>query len=446
LSKKIFIKTFGCQMNEYDSNRISDLVSTIGYKKTDIKKEADCFVLNTCHIREKSTEKVYHEIGRVKKDFKNLEKPLVIISGCVAQAESQEMLEREPYIDMVIGPQSYHKIGDLILNYQRKKQKINATEFDVIKKFDELEKVSNSQNKISAYLTIQEGCDKFCHFCVVPYTRGAEYSRPFNQIINEAHNLISNGAREIILLGQNVNAYSFSNSNKNYRLSSLIKELNNIRNLKRIRYTTSHPKDMTEDLINCYKDCEKLMPFLHLPVQSGSDKILKLMNRKHDKKYYLSIIKKLKDINKNINFSSDFIIGYPGETKKDYEDTIGLIEEVGFINSYSFIFSSRPGTPAAKKKPNQILESKDRLQKLQKILENFQIKNNKTHLDKNCEVLIENKLHKQEKYFGRTHFMTPVIFDSEGCKPGQLVNVKITSFNQNNLFGIHYQNRKEKAA
>jgi len=446
LSKKIFIKTFGCQMNEYDSNRISDLVSTIGYKKTDIKKEADCFVLNTCHIREKSTEKVYHEIGRVKKDFKNLEKPLVIISGCVAQAESQEMLEREPYIDMVIGPQSYHKIGDLILNYQRKKQKINATEFDVIKKFDELEKVSNSQNKISAYLTIQEGCDKFCHFCVVPYTRGAEYSRPFNQIINEAHNLISNGAREIILLGQNVNAYSFSNSNKNYRLSSLIKELNNIRNLKRIRYTTSHPKDMTEDLINCYKDCEKLMPFLHLPVQSGSDKILKLMNRKHDKKYYLSIIKKLKDINKNINFSSDFIIGYPGETKKDYEDTISLIEEVGFINSYSFIFSSRPGTPAAKKKPNQILESKDRLQKLQKILENFQIKNNKTHLDKNCEVLIENKLHKQEKYFGRTHFMTPVIFDSEGCKPGQLVNVKITSFNQNNLFGIHYQNRKEKAA
>jgi len=446
LSKKIFIKTFGCQMNEYDSNRISDLVSTIGYKKTDIKKEADCFVLNTCHIREKSTEKVYHEIGRVKKDFKNLEKPLVIISGCVAQAESQEMLEREPYIDMVIGPQSYHKIGDLILNYQRKKQKINATEFDVIKKFDELEKVSNSQNKISAYLTIQEGCDKFCHFCVVPYTRGAEYSRPFNQIINEAHNLISNGAREIILLGQNVNAYNFSNSNKNYRLSSLIKELNNIRNLKRIRYTTSHPKDMTEDLINCYKDCEKLMPFLHLPVQSGSDKILKLMNRKHDKKYYLSIIKKLKDINKNINFSSDFIIGYPGETKKDYEDTISLIEEVGFINSYSFIFSSRPGTPAAKKKPNQILESKDRLQKLQKILENFQIKNNKTHLDKNCEVLIENKLHKQEKYFGRTHFMTPVIFDSEGCKPGQLVNVKITSFNQNNLFGIHYQNRKEKAA
>ena len=433
-------------MNEYDSSRISDLVSTIGYKKTDIKKEADCFVLNTCHIREKSTEKVYHEIGRVKKDFKNLEKPLVIISGCVAQAESQEMLEREPYIDMVIGPQSYHKIGDLILNYQRKKQKINATEFDVIKKFDELEKVSNSQNKISAYLTIQEGCDKFCHFCVVPYTRGAEYSRPFNQIINEAHNLISNGAREIILLGQNVNAYNFSNSNKNYRLSFLIKELNNIRNLKRIRYTTSHPKDMTEDLINCYKDCEKLMPFLHLPAQSGSDKILKLMNRKHDKKYYLSIIKKLKDINKNINFSSDFIIGYPGETKKDYEDTISLIEEVGFINSYSFIFSSRPGTPAAKKKPNQILESKDRLQKLQKILENFQIKNNKTHLDKNCEVLIENKLHKQEKYFGRTHFMTPVIFDSEGCKPGQLVNVKITSFNQNNLFGIHYQNRKEKAA
>ena len=202
-------------MNEYDSNRIYDLVSTVGFSKTDIKNEADCFVLNTCHIREKATEKVYHEIGRIRKVFKNLKKPLVIVSGCVAQAESQEMLEREPYIDMVIGPQSYHKIGDLILKYQRKKEKINATEFDVVKKFDELEKISNSQNKISSYLTIQEGCDKFCHFCVVPYTRGPEYSRPFEQIINEAHNLVGNGVKEIILLGQNVNAYNFYYYQKN---------------------------------------------------------------------------------------------------------------------------------------------------------------------------------------------------------------------------------------
>jgi len=281
-------------MNEYDSNRIYDLTSPIDFKKTDIKKEADCFVLNTCHIRKKATEKVYDEIGRVKKDFRNLKKPLVIVSGCVAQAESEEMLKREPYIDMVIGPQSYHKISDLILNYQRTKKKFNETEFDVVRKFDELQKISNSQNKISSYLTIQEGCDKFCHFCVVPYTRGPEYSRPFKQIIDEAYKLVDDGAREIILLGQNVNAYNFSENNKNYRLSSLIRELNNIKNLKRIRYTTSHPKDMTEDLINCYKDCEKLMPFLHLPVQSGSDKILKMMNRKYDRKYYLSIIQKLK--------------------------------------------------------------------------------------------------------------------------------------------------------
>ena len=432
-------------MNEYDSNRIYDLTSAIDFKKTDIKKEADCFVLNTCHIREKATEKVYDEIGRVKKYFRNLKKPLLIVSGCVAQAESEEMLKREPYIDMVIGPQSYHKISDLILNYQRKKQKFNETEFDVVRKFDELQKISNSQNKISSYLTIQEGCDKFCHFCVVPYTRGPEYSRPFDQIITEAYTLVKNGAKEITLLGQNVNAYNFFDKNNNYKLSSLIYELNNIKNLKRIRFTTSHPKDMTNDLINCFKDCKKLMPFLHLPVQSGSDKILKLMNRKHDLNYYLSIIKKLEKINKDIKFSSDFIVGYPGETESDFEDTITLIKKIGFVNSYSFIFSPRPGTPAANKKLNDLTESKKRLQKLQSILESFQLEKNKKYRGKYCEVLVENKLDMQEKYFGRTKCMSPVIFESDSCKPGELVNVKIASINQNNLFGIH-QSNKEKAA
>ncbi len=432
-------------MNEYDSNRIYDLTSVIDFKKTDIKKEADCFVLNTCHIREKATEKVYDEIGRVKKDFRNLKKPLVIVSGCVAQAESEEMLKREPYIDMVIGPQSYHKISDLILNYQRKKQKFNETEFDVVRKFDELQKISNSQNKISSYLTIQEGCDKFCHFCVVPYTRGPEYSRPFDQIITEAYTLVKNGAKEITLLGQNVNAYNCFDKNNNYKLSSLIYELNNIKNLKRIRFTTSHPKDMTNDLINCFKDCKKLMPFLHLPVQSGSDKILKLMNRKHDLNYYLSIIKKLEKINKDIKFSSDFIVGYPGETESDFEDTITLIKKIGFVNSYSFIFSPRPGTPATNKKLNDLTESKKRLQKLQSILESFQLEKNKKYRGKYCEVLVENKLDMQEKYFGRTKCMSPVIFESDSCKPGELVNVKIASINQNNLFGIH-QSNKEKAA
>ena len=432
-------------MNEYDSNRIYDLISVIDFKKTDIKKEADCFVLNTCHIREKATEKVYDEIGRVKKYFRNLKKPLLIVSGCVAQAESEEMLKREPYIDMVIGPQSYHKISDLILNYQRKKQKFNETEFDVVRKFDELQKISNSQNKISSYLTIQEGCDKFCHFCVVPYTRGPEYSRPFDQIITEAYTLVKNGAKEITLLGQNVNAYNYFDKNKNYKLSSLIHELNNIKNLKRIRFTTSHPKDMTNDLINCFKDCKKLMPFLHLPVQSGSDKILKLMNRKHDLNYYLSIIKKLEKINKDIKFSSDFIVGYPGETESDFEDTITLIKKIGFVNSYSFIFSPRPGTPATNKKLNDLTESKKRLQKLQSILESFQLEKNKKYRGKYCEVLVENKLDMQEKYFGRTKYMSPVIFESGNCKPGELVNVKIASINQNNLFGIH-QSNKEKAA
>tara|TARA_Y100000590_G_scaffold42855_1_gene45629 strand:- start:2987 stop:4285 length:1299 start_codon:yes stop_codon:yes gene_type:complete len=432
-------------MNEYDSNRIYDLVSNIGFNKTNKKNEADCFVLNTCHIREKATEKVYHEIGRVKKNFNKLKKPLVIVSGCVAQAESQEMIKREPYIDIVIGPQSYHKIGDLILNYQRKKEKINETEFDVVKKFDELEKIYNSQNKISSYITIQEGCDKFCHFCVVPYTRGPEYSRPFKQIIDEVNSLVKNGAREIILLGQNVNAYNYSEKNKNYKLSSLINELNNIKDLKRIRFTTSHPRDMTDDLIDCFKNCEKLMPFLHLPVQSGSDKILKIMNRKHDKKYYLTVIDKLKKANKNIKFSSDFIIGYPGEKDTDFQDTVDLIKEVGFINSYSFIFSPRPGTPAATKKLNTPKENKKRLQELQKDLENIQLNNNKNYFEQYCEVLIENKLDDQDRYFGRTKYMTPVIFQSDNCKPGQLISVKITSFNKNNLFGFH-KNNKVKAA
>ena len=432
-------------MNEYDSNRIYDIVSKLGFKKTNIKTEANYFVLNTCHIREKATEKVYHEIGRLRKDFKNLKKPLVIISGCVAQAESKEMLQREPYIDMVIGPQSYHEIGNLILKYEIKKEKINATKFDVIKKFDYLQKIDNSENKVSSYLTIQEGCDKFCHFCVVPYTRGPEYSRPFKQIILEAKNLVNNGAKEIILLGQNVNAYNFLENNKNFTLSSLIKELNNVKNLERIRYMTSHPKDMTEDLIDCYKSCEKLMPILHLPIQSGSDKILKMMNRKHDKKYYMSIIEKLKNINEKIKVSSDFIIGYPGETEKDFNDTINLVEKVGFINSYSFIFSPRPGTPAAAKEANNILESKKRLKKFQDLLKNIQLSNHKSYLRQSCRVLVENKLEKEEKYFGRTETMTPVKFESDSCKPGELINVEISSFNENGLFGFHKTN-KVKAA
>jgi len=355
------------------------------------------------------------------------------------------MLNREPYIDMVIGPQSYHNISDLILNYQRKKEKVNSTEFDVVNKFDKLEKFSNNQNKVSSNLTIQEGCNKFCHFCVVPYTRGPEYSRPFDQIIKEAEYLVSRGTKEIVLLGQNVNAYNFSKNNINYRLSSLIKELNNIENLKRIRFTTSHPKDMTDDLISCYSSCEKLMPLLHLPVQSGSDKILKLMNRKHTIKHYLDIIKKLKNVSEHIKISSDFIIGYPEENEKDFLDTIDLVEKVGFINSYSFIFSPRPGTPASLKQLNDLKENKEKLEKFHKVLKNVQLENNKNYLEKNCEVLVENKLKNKAQYFGRTRYMTPVIFEASNCEIGELADVKVKSFNHNSLFG-HFKTNKAKAA
>ena len=432
-------------MNEYDSNRIIDLVKLIGYEKTNNQIEADCCVLNTCHIRNKATEKVYSEIGRVKKNFKNIKKPLVIVAGCVAQAESEEMLKRESYIDMVIGPQSYHEINDKILNYFRENKKINLTEFNVVKKFDELEKIKNSDSKISSFLTIQEGCDKFCNFCVVPYTRGPEYSRPFDQIIKEAKNLVENGSKEITLLGQNVNAYHFISDGKEYKLSNLLLELEKIKDLIRVKFTTSHPKDMTEDLIDCFKNCSKLMPFLHLPVQSGSNKILKLMNRKHDIKFYYSIIEKLKKINSNMEFSSDFIIGYPEENDKDFEKTMDLVKKIEFINSYSFIYSARPGTPAAKLQKINSDVTKNRLKIIQNQLFYLQLNKNKELEEKKIEVLVENKLKNQNSYFGRTKKMTPVIFESTLCNPGDMIQVEIISSNQNNLFGKHMEN-KFKAA
>ena len=421
-------------MNEYDSNRIYDLTSTIGFKKTDIKSEANCFVLNTCHIRKKAAEKVYDEVGRIKKSFRSLKKPLIIIAGCVAQAESEEMIKREPYIDIVIGPQSYHKITDLILSYERKNKKIIETEFDVVKKFDELEKVYNSENKVSSYLTIQEGCDKFCHFCVVPYTRGPEYSRPFKQIINEVEQLINNGVKEITLLGQNVNAYSYKENSKEYRISDLINYINTFNEIKRIRYTTSHPKDMIDDLIGAHKDIKKLMPILHLPVQTGSTKILKLMNRKHNIEEYYNIIEKLKKFVPNIKFSSDFIIGYPGETDKDFNDTLRLMKKVQFINSYSFVFSARPGTPAAKKNIVKDDISKQRLSNFQELSEKIKINYKKKLLDSSVEVLFENRID-ENSFFGRDKFFNSVIVKSNKNLNGKILNVKIKNFNTNTLFG-----------
>ena len=392
-------------MNEYDSNRILDLVKPIGYTVTDKPSDADCYVLNTCHIREKATDKVYHDIGRLKKEFRNKKKPMLLVTGCVAQAENQEMFNREKYIDGVVGPQSYHQIPDIIKKIEKTKIKINSTEFDVIEKFDTLNTIKNSNSKISSFLTIQEGCDKFCHFCVVPYTRGPEYSRSFNEVINEAKQLACNGSKEITLIGQNVNAYEYKEKLNTFCLSDLIFKLNDLKEIKRIRYTTSHPKDVTHDLIEAHQYCEKLMPVLHLPVQSGSSKILEAMNRKHDISDYYKIIEKLKKVKPEIRFSSDFIIGYPGETDDDFNKTLELIKRVEFINSYSFIYSSRPGTPASKLDDVPSEVAKNRLIELQDLLVKNNSKYKKKFLGKSIEVLFENKLKKQKKYFGRDKFL-----------------------------------------
>jgi tRNA-2-methylthio-N6-dimethylallyladenosine synthase len=444
--KKIFIKTFGCQMNEYDSNRIFDTVKKIGFEKTDKYEDANCYLLNTCHIRDKAKEKVYHEIGRVKKIFRSKKKPIVIVAGCVAQAENQEMLKREPYIDIVIGPQSYHKINDVIQKYTYSKKKEEETEFDTISKFNYLSKIKNKDSKVSSFLTIQEGCDKFCHFCVVPYTRGPEYSRPFDQIIDEAKDIVQSGAKEIILLGQNVNAYSYKDKNKEYKLSDLLLELENFNELERIRYTTSHPKDMTEDLINVYKKSNKLMPLVHLPVQSGSNKILKLMNRKHTVEEYLMIYEKLKKINSNIEFSSDFIIGYPEESDDDFKYTMELIEKIKFTNSYSFIFSPRPGTVAADLELIDKKKSKERLEIIQKKLFENQITKNKSLEGRILNVLVENRMKDGIKLFGRTEYMTSVIFEGSDKCIGKVVQIEIISSNQNSMFGKLKENYKQKVA
>ena len=440
--KKIFIKTFGCQMNEYDSNRIFDTVKKIGFEKTDVLEETDCYLLNTCHIRDKAKEKVYHDIGRIKKSFRSKKKPFVIIAGCVAQAENEEMLKREPYIDLVIGPQAYHKINSRIEEYFEKQKKLEETDFDAEAKFNYLNQIKNSSSKVSSFLTIQEGCDKFCHFCVVPYTRGPEYSRSFNEIIDEAKNLSFNGVKEITLLGQNVNAYNYDN----YKLSDLILEIEKIPEIKRIRYTTSHPRDMTDDLIEVYGISKKLMPLVHLPVQSGSDKVLKLMNRKHLISDYIKTYERLKKINSKIEFSSDFIIAYPGEEEKDFNETFELIKNIKFINSFSFIFSPRPGTAASNLKLIDKEISKERLEKVQKQLFEHQILMNKSLETKEIDVLVENKTEENNKFFGRSEYMTSVIFDGNDEDVGQVIKVKINNSNQNTLFGEKVRKSEQKVA
>ena len=419
-------------MNEYDTNRIYDIAKSINYKKTNELSKADCYVLNTCHIREKATDKVYHDIGRIKKNFKDKKKPIVIVTGCVAQAEGDILLEREKYIDAIIGPQSFHNLNQIIKNIEKKSLRENSTSFDVKEKFDTLNNFKNSDNSVSSFLTIQEGCDKFCKFCVVPYTRGAEFSRPTKELIEEAKDLAKNGAKEITLLGQNVNAYSHDQQ----KLSTLISRLPEIKDIKRIRYSTSHPKDFTKDLIEAHKsNNKKLMPLIHLPVQSGSNNILQEMNRKHTVQDYLEIIDKLKAVNPKVKFSSDFIIGYPGETENDFNDTLNLLNKIEFINCFSFIFSPRPGTPAGKLTEIDYNVSKKRLTIFQKTAEKIKLKYKKSLFNKTTLVLFENKTKIKNEFFGRDEYWNPVIVKTKQNLKGKLREVKITGGNQNTLYG-----------
>ena len=418
-------------MNEYDSNRILDLTKKINYNLTNKFNDTDCYILNTCHIREKATEKVYHDIGRLKKEFRNKKKPLVIIAGCVAQAEGDIILKKEKYIDAVVGPQSYHKINQIILNLEQDNSRLNHTEFEPIEKFDQLNLVKNNNSKVSSFVTIQEGCDKFCKFCVVPYTRGPEQSRSLIEITSEVKHLVKQGTKEIILLGQNVNAYSFGK----HRLSDLLYALDDIKDLKRIRYTTSHPKDFTEDLIESHARCKKLMPLLHLPVQSGSTKILKRMNRGHTLEEYLEIIEKLKKKNPNLRFSSDFIIAYPDETELDFNKTISLMEKVQFVNSFSFIFSPRPGTPAANLNQIDLKTAKNRLLRFQIVASRIKKDYRNKLVGSTQNVLFENDAQKENTFFGRDEYFNSVIVHSKDDLTGKIKKVKISSCNHNTLFG-----------
>ena len=430
-------------MNEYDSNRIYDLARKINYEKTDNFLESDCYVLNTCHIREKATDKVYHDVGRVKKYFRNKKKPIVIITGCVAQAEGEIILNKENYVDAVVGPQSYHKFNETLLRIEKKKEKINSTEFEVVDKFDKLNFVKNSDNNVSAFLTIQEGCDKFCKFCVVPYTRGPEFSRSFDDIIKETNQLADNGSKEIILLGQNVNAYSYNGK----RLSNLISEISKNNKVQRIRYTTSHPIDFSSDLIQEHKKNKKLMPLIHLPVQSGSNEILRKMNRKHSIEEYIDLVDELKKNNSLIKFSSDFIIGYPGETEKDFEETLNLLDKIKYINTYSFLYSSRPGTPSAnlKQVDNQIL--RERLKIFQKKAEAIKLTYRRNLFKKSTLVLFENQLKGRAEFFGRDEYFNSVIVKSNENLKGKILNVQINDGNHNTLFGeVIYKKSKNSFA
>lgn len=442
MSKKLYIKTYGCQMNVYDSLKMQELLAPFGYTQTEELNEADAVILNTCHIREKASEKVYSELGRIKqiKDdriAKGLSETIIIVAGCVGQAEGEEIFRRAPYVDIVVGPQSYHTLPELMAKLARSEKHLIELDFIEEAKFDNLSANLQSQGA-SAFVSVQEGCDKFCTFCVVPYTRGAEFSRPVEQVYREAATMVAKGAKEIYLLGQNVNAYHGKVDNtqaeniktdtvKDFTLADLIRHIAKIKGVERIRYITSHPLDMKEDLINLHGSETKLMPFLHLPIQTGSDKILKAMNRKHTRDDYFAIINKLRAVRPDIVMSSDFIVGFPGETDEDFADTLDLVKRVRFGQCFSFKYSPRPGTPAAAMAQVAEAAKSERLAELQQELSKQQYELNIASVGKIMPVLFERSGKHDGQIVGKTPYMQSAYVDNVDIGfIGKIVDVKIT--------------------
>ncbi len=438
-TKKVYIKTWGCQMNVYDSRRMEDILAPLGYAATETAEDADMVILNTCHIREKATDKVFSEIGRMKeiKDdrAKDGKKTVIAVAGCVAQAEGDFIMERAKAVDMVFGPQAYHELPEMIIKATG--ERVVNTGLGVDTKFDQLPQESLNHGA-AAFLSVQEGCDKFCTFCVVPYTRGAEYSRPVAQILQETRKMADMGAKELTLLGQNVNAFHGEGPDgKTWSLARLIEELAQISVIERIRYTTSHPCDMQEDLIFAHRDIPKLMPYLHLPVQSGSNKILKAMNRKHTAESYLEILDNVRKVRPDIAFSSDFIVGFPGETEEDFEDTMSVIKQVGYQSAYSFKYSPRPGTPAAAMQAAIVREDikSERLTRLQALLNDEFLAFNNKFVGTVQPVLFERKSEKSGNLQGRTPYNQLVSVPAHERLVGQTVDVAINHASPSNLRG-----------
>lgn len=457
MTKKLFIKTYGCQMNVYDSERMQDVLHAEGYETAESVEEADLVVLNTCHIREKAAEKVYSEIGRLRqlKDERAAggKDMYIAVAGCVAQAEGKEMMRRAPSVDMVFGPQTYHRLPDMLKNAQEQRKdnksaRVLDTDFPVEAKFDFLPEETESKGP-TAFLTIQEGCDKFCTYCVVPYTRGVEFSRPVKAVLDEAQRFVDGGALEITFLGQNVNNYEGADlAGGTVSLAELIKRAADIEGLERIRYTTSYPRDITDELIAVHGTVPQLMPYLHLPVQSGSDRVLQLMNRKHSVERYCEIVNKLRDVRPDIALSSDFIVGFPGETDEDFEQTLKLVRTIKYAQAYSFKYSPRPGTPAALME-DQVPEhiKSERLQALQAEINHHQITFNEASIGKRISVLLERSGKQESQMIGRSAYMQSVYvdlsdykLDDKGCAQytdlmGRLIDVDIVEAGPNSLRG-----------